>query len=317
MRIGWRVRCGFTLVELLVVLSIIAVLILLLLPAVQKSREAARRLTCSVHLKQLGIAMHNYHDTFNLFPPAGWATGNKLSWIPALLPYIEQTTLYDKVDFQANDTSSAEPTYADNALVASQPMAVFLCPSCCRIQSQGAHVSEYFAHPVTGAQMHAYTTHYYGILGPKGEIPQFGGTIPSPAPTYKTEGPSGFGDFSLEGIMGRHRCHALEEISDGASNTFLLGELSWDNAAVYRTIVRGCLANTSGSAKNVHNAMNQVKYNGSDNFNDVSFGSEHPGGCHFIMADGSVQFVSQSIDMDIYRASASRAGHEAKTISQP
>src|SRR5438093_12254790 len=83
-------RCGFTLVELLVVIAIIGVLVALLLPAVQAAREAARRMSCSNQLKQLGLALQNYHDTYNAFPPARHAGGVNICWLVRILPYIEQ-----------------------------------------------------------------------------------------------------------------------------------------------------------------------------------------------------------------------------------
>ncbi|MEN6496847.1 MAG: DUF1559 domain-containing protein [Thermoguttaceae bacterium] len=306
---------GFTLVELLVVIAIIGILIALLLPAVQAAREAARRSQCTNHMKQLGTALHNYHDTFLKFPPAGWATGNKLSWIPLVFPFIEQKPLYDKVNFKANNTTAGDPTYGQNTIAGAQPIATLLCPSCKQVQTQSGHVSEFYTDPTTNVSTANATTHYYGVLGPQGTIPQFGGTVPNPLPTYKTEGPAGHGDFSMEGVMGRNRCYNFRDITDGTSNTFLLGEISKNDAAIFRTLVRGILDSTSGCAKNVVNGINVTNFTGA-NFNSVSFGSQHPGGCNFALADASVRFVSENVDMDIYRATASRESGETKTISQ-
>jgi len=306
-------RNGFTLVELLVVIAIIGILIALLLPAVQAAREAARRSQCSNHLKQLGLALHNYHDTFLKFPPAGWITGNQLSWIPYIFPFIEQTPLYEKVNFEAQ---GATPVYAQNYIAAAQPITTLLCPSSKQLQSQNG---ESYTDPITHTTTLTYTTHYYGVLGPLGTIPQFGGTTSTPA-NYTYEGPTGYGNFSLEGTMGRGRCYALRDITDGTSNTFLLGELSWNDANIYRTLVRGTHDGTCACAKNVIYAINLIKYTTSDltTYNNTSFGSQHPGGCHFAMADASVRFVSETIDMDIYKATASRSSGEPKTItSQP
>jgi prepilin-type N-terminal cleavage/methylation domain-containing protein/prepilin-type processing-associated H-X9-DG protein len=309
-----RRRIGFTLVELLVVIAIIGILIALLLPAVQAAREAARRSQCTNHLKQLGLALHNYHDTFLTFPPAGWADGNKLPWIVMILPFIEQKPLYDTVNFKATEATVGYPAYGGNCHIAAEPINTLLCPSCNQLQSLGTGAGETYTKPGTTTAVANYTTHYYGVLGPLGTIPQFGGTVPTPAPTYRQEGPSGYGDFSMEGVMGRNRCHRFRDIIDGTSNTFMLGELSWNEAKIYRTFVRGTHENTSGCAKNIRDGINVTPF-GTGNFNNVSFGSEHPGGCNFAMADASVRFVSENVEMDIYKATASRASNETKTIS--
>ncbi len=108
----------------------------------------------------------------------------------------------------------------------------------------------------------------------------------------------------------------MRDVTDGTSNTFLLGELSWNNANCYRSWVRGGAGDAIPTSKNVVYGINvqTSKYNNSNLFNDVSFGSQHPGGCQFAMADGSVTFVQESINMDVYKATASCDGNEAKTI---
>ena len=104
-----RTARAFTLVELLVVIAIIGILVALLLPAIQTAREAARRTQCSNNLKQMGLAAHNYHDTFNCFPPGAITDGpccgakSRINWAIALLPYMEQSTLYDDYDHDANN----------------------------------------------------------------------------------------------------------------------------------------------------------------------------------------------------------------------
>lgn len=291
---------AFTLVELLVVIAIIGILIALLLPAVQAAREAARRSQCSNNLKQLGLALHNYHDTYRTFPPAGWASGNYLSWHVSVLPFIEQATRYDQVNFSATN-------YLQNLHIATSPIDALLCPSANKMQTlyPGSPAGESYN---DGTTTHVtYTAHYYGVLGPKGPLPQ------DPARTYSLwTGAPGHGDFATQGVLTRHACKGFRDITDGSANTFLLGELSWNDANVYRVFVRGCTSTVSGPAKNAFYTINLVPYNGS-NFNDVSFGSEHPGGCQFAVADGSVKFISETIDMALYRAAASRDGGEVQT----
>src|SRR5262249_57832013 len=113
------------------------------------------------------------------------------------------------------------------------------------------------------------------------------------------------------GLLGPNSKTRLTAIPDGSSNTFLVGELSWNDANCYRPWTRGWDSDAMASSKNVTNPMNTTPYNGPNNFNDVSFGSQHPGGANFLLADGSVRFVQQSISLDAYRAAASRDGGEA------
>src|SRR5438045_1660058 len=136
-------RLGFTLIELLVVIAIIGVLIALLLPAVQQAREAARRSQCKNNLKQIGLAIHGYHDTFNLFPPSaifGWyapgtpvtgAVPRNFSWIVMLLPYLEQGPLYNMINFSIPfyDTSLKTQIDSNGAPLTAKKLSVLMCPS--------------------------------------------------------------------------------------------------------------------------------------------------------------------------------------------
>jgi len=133
-----RYRLGFTLIELLVVIAIIAILIALLLPAVQQAREAARRTQCKNNLKQLGLALHNYHDVANMFPPfrvrktgysSNWYTGNVL-WTARILPYIEQAPLYNQIDFNYGEgTAATDGDRGPNATIRANSIPAYLCPS--------------------------------------------------------------------------------------------------------------------------------------------------------------------------------------------
>ena len=297
MRTHWQRSRAFTLVELLVVIAIIGILIALLLPAVQAAREAARRSQCSNNLKQLGLALHNYHDTYRTFPAGGWASANRLSWHVAVLPFVEQAPLYDQVNFNAT-------TWQENLHIAVTPISAFLCPSGTKMETGYPSGESYVDNGTTHV---TYTAHYYGVLGPKGPLPQ------DATRNYSLAGVTGQGDYATQGVLIRHACKGFRDITDGTANTFLLGELSWNEANAYRVVVRGCEAALSAGTRNVTHTINLIPYNNTNNFNDASFGSEHPGGCLFAIADGSVRFISETIDMALYRAAASRDGGEVKT----
>ncbi len=288
-------RRAFTLIELLVVIAIIAILIGLLLPAVQKVREAAARIKCSNNLTQIGLALHNYHDANNRFPPGGTGpnvgpfvappgmTGS-IGYTVYILPYGEQDTVYRQMDTTVNYNQSP------NLAVAPVLIPIYQCP----------------AGPVTESALVTGKTHHYpGVAGPKGTNPQTG-------TSYNATNPTGqHGGFSHQGILGPNFKVSMAGITDGTSNTLMVGELSWKDANCYRPWTRGWDSEAMASAKNVTNPMNATPYNGSNNFNDVSFGSDHAGGgANFLLADGSVRFIPQSIDLAAYRAAASRDGGE-------
>ncbi len=302
-------RTGFTLVELLVVIAIIGILVALLLPAVQAAREAARRMQCQNNMKQLGLALHNYHTANNKFPPAGFydggsLTGSTLSWHCALLPFIEQGNLYDELDHAGPYGSTQNRTAALNKVEA------FLCPS---FSTDRSVLFEKFGS--TGDQVsgqNVYTTHYYGVLGPEGTNAESGAGYNSEV--VGTCGGYARGDTLLNAGAGI----TIDEIRDGTRNTFLLGDIAGAGTFNYRSWARGtsegsCRA--SSSAKNVEYAIGIFAYEVFNvEFNDVSFGSSHPGGCLFAYGDGSVHFVSETVDLGVYKATASRAGGEVNIV---
>jgi len=283
---------GFTLVELLVVIAIIGVLIALLLPAVQQAREAARRMQCQNNMKQLGLALHNHHDVYTEFPTFSAGTRN-ISFVVHLLPYLEQTNLYELLPRDAsgnlNITTSDEPLCVNR-------IDALLCPS------GTVEFSTY------AGQEDRYTTHYYGVLGPKGENVQSG-------EDYEIDTLGGQGGASLQGFIQWKKNLRFRDLTDGTSNTLAIGEMSWKDAGCHRPWARGGEVSSNGvhsaSAKNVFHAINAVGYtSAATNWNDASFGSEHPGIAQFLMGDGSVRSVSETIAMPTYRAMASRNGGE-------
>ena len=304
-------RSGFTLVELLVVIAIIATLIGLLLPAVQSAREAARRTGCQQNVKQLAYGLQTYHDAKRGFPahfsPGGQTARTGVSWHGLILPFIEQVAVFSQLDPKG-------PSYqqgAANQNLGGNRIPTFFCPSYASDRS-GSTVD-------SAAGQNAYATHYYGNAGPVGTNPQ------SRRP-YATL-PSTQGELACEGILPLSPSVVtsnpttavpvrIKDITDGTSKTLLHFEVAWtgleETPATYRSWIRGiCWNNDSNSSKNVKNAMNTVRYNGGSNFNEVSMGSNHPGGCGIAMADASVRFLSADIDMNsILLPLASRAGGE-------
>jgi prepilin-type N-terminal cleavage/methylation domain-containing protein len=267
---------GFTLIELLVVIAIIAVLIALLLPAVQQAREAARRSQCKNNMKQLGLGLHNYHDTFNTFPP-GWVTritdpvynnnrfGNgRFAWSMFILPYADQASIYNLQDFSLDDQPDGNNTNKLNT-----PLSMYRCPS------------------DTGARTGAKTWGRSNYLG------NYGNTVPAA---------HAFDEFA-NGIFFGNSTIKMRDITDGTSNTLLVGECSikqfgianrnpgagnWpglDQNKQYDMVVRGTNA---GSGINRSTGVSNTAQDG--------FGSFHVGGVHFLLCDGSVRFVSENID---------------------
>lgn len=305
---------GFTLIELLVVIAIIAILIALLLPAVQQAREAARRSQCGNNLKQHGLALHNFHDTVGAFPKhvsPGGATG--VSWLCLILPYMEQAALGKQVLPQAAGYSAGQNA---NRVMGKNKIAAYLCPSAVT-ELSGSTIDN-----ITGVG-NAFTTHYVGNMGPIGTNPATGSAYAS--------NPSGQGLIACDGVLTLHprpvtanpttpEAVRLADIKDGTSNTLMVMECSWADLDLapssYRSWVRGIGWNNDATgSKNVQNAMRTVRYNGGGNYNSISMGSNHTGGCNIGWADGRVRFISGNINLNrILLPLASRRGSEITSI---
>jgi prepilin-type N-terminal cleavage/methylation domain-containing protein/prepilin-type processing-associated H-X9-DG protein len=315
-------RSGFTLIELLVVIAIIAILIGLLLPAVQKVREAAARMKCSNNLKQIGIAAHSYHDANNKLPPAyDRATG--LSWHVLILPYIEQDNLFKLMD--TTTTGTTAPLFTHTFTNRNNPhglrkIPTYQCPSCpLTEQAFGApnntNGTSDLIPPGTGSP--AAIPHYYGVNGPRGTNPASGTAYPTGTALHEGVPAATTGMFQRDGDV------TLAAIPDGTSNTLMVAEMAWVSPQYgtrYRTWVRGgeeyagIVAGRPSfvvSGRNVTNAINSIfRANLIVPYNDMPFGSMHTGGMNGCFGDGSVRFLRQSMDMATYRAVASRNGGE-------
>ena len=334
-----KCRPAFTLIELLVVIAIIAVLIALLLPAVQAAREAARRSQCVNNLKQMGVALQNYHDAIGVFPPAALmyapydigtncaSTGNGMSRSHGLftyiLPYVEQGNLYNAVNFSFSAGSVSGSLQfgvlpgAVQFTAFSTVVNTYVCPSDSRLQPSNT---------VPYDQGTAYTPGSYASN--VGTLDTVHGNV---CPRY-TES---------DGAFSRDYVYTTAAITDGTSNTLFLGEASrflndpeiyfnyWNRVAWVNSVVG--LAGTSraqgfattaprlnagllipdpptASPSTAWLIPGTPGYAGEAG--QFGFRSQHPGGANFLLGDGSVRFLKNAINLSVYRGLSTRAGGE-------
>ncbi len=295
-------RAAFTLVELLVVIAIIGILVALLLPAVQAAREAARRMQCSNNLKQLGLAMHNYHDVFNSLPygaSAGWGH----DWAAFILPQIEQTPLYETIPTPFNDSGAWTGTDARSlALIALARTHVpaFRCPS------QVGPVNE--SKDVNGLTDRAIGN-YVGCAGGDAQNDNLG--------VGGMDGSNGLLLASqFNGSFNTAPPKKLRDAIDGLSNTLLIGETVYLLDAA-----RGCdicdrflfyhMDFDSGNGNDFSEILGSSFYKiNTDAVNnperELSYSSYHPGGAQVVLGDGSTRFVAETIDLTTWRGLGSR-----------
>lgn len=336
-------RKAFTLIELLVVIAIIAVLIALLLPAVQQAREAARRAHCKNNLKQLGIALHNYHSSLDTFPPNLIPGGtnyaySKGGWsvLAYLTPYLEQTAVYNTMNLNAPTYSGSMIADPNNIKAIGTVIPLFLCPS-----DKGTPVSS-----------------GYGVtnMGPTNYCANQGTGI-----NTLNGNPSNGSPYNANGVFFADSRIRFADITDGSSNTACMSEstlgggpenvpaspgpLPADPRLLYNYVGFSASANSLTDAMcatpvswniNLHRGFGWyageircASYNHYYGPNPATWDcvanapalgytaigwkaarSLHVGGVHLLMCDGSTRFVSDSIDLTIWRALATRAGGE-------
>ena len=346
-------RSAFTLVELLVVIAIIGILIALLLPAVQTAREAARRMQCTNHLKQLALAAHNHHDTKKMLPaecsygmPEQELLPVGMNWRVRILPFIEKQSVSRVVDFSDPDIASGTPlTLKDLARYrwSSNRISFYLCPS------NGTDIAD-IAPTFTdnGETKSKYTSHYYGVPGALGIIPGTTATYYHVADTMIAYTAMGgrvvVGPHADSGTIFINGRLTLGAVTDGTSNTFLVGEISWNDFGGHYEWSRGTMSSAAGapmvSAKGIAYAW-PINYGRNKQETDTfsktfllpdgttldtqnypvkgqntagsgvgGFGSNHTGGANFSLCDGSVRFVSDTTDTKVLMSAASRDGGE-------
>lgn len=303
-------RSAFTLIELLVVIAIIAILIGLLLPAVQKVREAAARMSCSNNIKQIVLSTHSYHDSFGKFPSNGPGatysmSGPDWSWLSKILPYIEQQNLYNSLGIPTANLGN-QPLLATN-------IKTFNCPS----DSQSSLPRQNCADIGSNNGVGVGQTNYKGVCGANWD---WGSSDPSPLNTPTNNGlDQGNGIFyRTDGQPGTsgHGPLTMVAITDGTSNTFMVGEdipsknqwCAWPYAN----------AATGTCAIPLNNAMlaGQAGYNSIGDWPDIySFRSYHTNGANFGFADGSIEYITNSISMSVYEPLATYEGGEV--VSRP
>ena len=294
-----RFQHGFTLIELLVVIAIIAILIALLLPAVQQAREAARRTQCRNNLKQIGLAMHNYHDSHKCFPKnmGCYINGSTCvslglsawSWRALILPYIDQAPLYNKINFEAGVTATAgSPSNLD---IARMPMQAYLCPSNpnggLTSQETDNYLYSNWCLPVSTCDRTAPlgVTDYKGING-----------VSYPTSSTSPAYPQGMWDRRPGGVL------RIRDVTDGTTNVIFIAENlpqshAWPTWAGWHAPL-----NTAVGPNYVWTQLTNPGIRTTHGWTSyVSASSYHQGGVHVLLVDGSTQFLSSNINLALYQ----------------
>jgi prepilin-type N-terminal cleavage/methylation domain-containing protein/prepilin-type processing-associated H-X9-DG protein len=290
-------RTGMSLIELLVVLAIIAILLALLVPAIQRTRDAAARTQCADQVRQIGLACHAYHDTFGTFPPGyhachsadPMATSPGWGWASYLLPFVEQGSIAQEIAFH-------KPIEDPENIARRTLVRLYICPA-----DSGLPDTFDITDAYGGFITEAAPTSYAACYG-SGELDEVSGP--------------------KQGVFHRNSHVALTDISDGTSTTMLIGDRAWQHAmapwagAVNRGVIRPGPRNPWPSAA-PYPAPNLACFqsNGINRAGDPDGSldelfSFHRGGANVVFADGSVRFLSEQISTVVLKALGTRAGGE-------
>lgn len=300
-----RKTVGFTLVELLVVIAVIAILVALLLPAVQAAREAARRVQCSNNLRQMGIALHHYHDVARRFP-AGIVHPNHTFWTASLLPYLEQSNLFHSLDF----SNPWETQGSGNAIACTTYLSVYRCPS----SAAPEHVA------VQGVVDRVPCT-YLAVGSGTDDL-------------ESSNSPNHLGLPNRNGLFFLNSFNRISEVLDGTSNTLALGEALFQPDVTgldldgwsYQIVDHWYIGSDGvkfvpGGMREVSEAIGSsgVPINGTDldipiDQKEMGFSSRHTGGCLFTFADGHIRFLSETVDSKVFSKIGTIAGGEVAQL---
>lgn len=294
------VACGgFTLVELLVVIAIIGILIALLLPAVQAAREAARRMQCANNYKQIGIAMHSYHNAVGSFPTGifMWYAGtcaapssssgqyDGFGWSSFILPYMEQGQIYDQLDFNTGYGHGV------NWEVSANFINGYLCPS-----DPGGHE---LVQVSSGRQNGATEPEDMAVIHMAGI---------ADSADWSCDGTHGNPNRNGDGMLFNASKVKVSDVTDGTSHTLLVGEIIGSRPGEYSGLM-WITYSLTGTQNGINMPVRDPTISHWDIYN---FGpsSYHPGGCHFLYADGSSHFIVETISQNLLNALTTRSGGE-------
>lgn len=289
-----NLRRGFTLVELLVVIAIIGILVGLLLPAVQAAREAARRTQCANNLKQMGLAVHNYESAYRRLPSGFAANQNTGSpgwgWGAALLPFMEGANTYNNIDFRIPIYHPSQDANRKTVI------PTYICPSDIApplfdITHGDDHEDLMLSADVDGTGEILFQiakSNYVGMFG-----------------TFELED----SPYNGDGIFYGNSKTRFADVTDGLSNTLMIGERG---SRLGKSIWHGNIQEAAEPHARILGVADHTPNHRSGHFED--FSSFHPAGVNFLRADSSVSFHSENMDIEVYKAMATRTGGETASI---